>query len=88
MSDDTWYETPLTRIIIPSIAGNATRRCMSDGTWYESPLTCFTLYYMQRYTEMYARWNLVRKPFNMYYLVLQAMLHGDVCQMELGTKAL
>ena len=61
---------------------------MSDGTWYESPITCITLYYRQCYTEMYVRWNLVRKPYNTYYLVLQAMLHDDVCQMELGSEAL
>ena len=60
---------------------------MSDGTWYESSLTCITLYYRHFYTEMYVRWNLVRKPYNIYYFVLQALLHGDVCQMELGAKA-
>ena len=36
---------------------------------------------------MYVRWNLVRNPVNIYYLVFQAMLHGDVCQMELGTNS-
>ena len=72
--------------VLPCITGNATRRSMPDGTWYERPLTCITLYYRQCYTEMHARWNLLRKAFNMYYLVLQAMLHGEACQIELGTK--
>ena len=50
---------------------------MSDGTWYESPLTCITLYYRQCDTEMYVRWNLVRKPFNQRHVEQLLTMHEN-----------
>ena len=50
---------------------------MPDGTWYETLLTCITSYYRQCYTEMYVRWNLVRKPFNQRYMEQLLTMHEN-----------